>query len=183
MYHACTTVTQKAAEGDPGESPGRLRESRKPPENHASRPASPPDCFLPSSPATGNLPRSARHLYKGSFPGSRHPQHQETHGELGSPGSLELCRSRGRRHLSLSHAHSSTDSPTVAAFRAAIGRRIRPLAFRAAIGRMILPAALRATIGRNIQIAQTCWAPEGPVGVRLSGLSRCCSCQVGALDM
>lgn len=42
---------------------------------------------------------SCEPLYKGSFPGSRHSQHQQTHGGLRSPGSLGFGWSHGRRHV------------------------------------------------------------------------------------
>lgn len=100
------------------EPPTPQTTSSRPPRPRATCRALPP------------LPRSARHLHKGSFPGPRHPQHQETHGELGSPGGLGLSRSHGRRHLPSATPTAPRRRPAgrrLAAFRAAIGRRIRPL--------------------------------------------------------
>lgn len=121
-----------------------LESEASPQKNHAPRPSNSPENFLPSFLPPGPeaqlpLPHSACHLYKGSFPRSRHSQHQQTHGELRSPGSLGLGRSRGRRHLFSATPTTQGWACGLAALGAAIGRKIRPLAYRAAIGQTIWP--------------------------------------------
>lgn len=135
------------------------KERRKDSPEKTTRPDPPipqtTSSLLPGPEAPLPLPHGARHLYKGSFPGSRHSQHQQTHGGLRSPGSLGLGRSRRRRHLS-SATLTARDRPAASLHSGLrfVGKSSLLCAGLRLVERSGL-SEFRAAIGQIIQTART----------------------------